>query len=168
MGVGGLGHLAIQYAQIAGATVAAIAISDAKLDVAKQLGAAHLINAATQDPVEELQALGGADAAIVLAATPRAAEQAVAGLRRNGTAGARRGCRPTTSMQLPIFETVMRGIHVDRVARRHPGRPRRTVRASCRRPHDQRAGVPAAELGERVDGPVLAGDVEARIVFDLR
>ena len=47
----------------------------------------------------------------MLAATPRAAEQAVAGLRRNGTA-APVGLPADNIMQLPIFETVVRGIDV--------------------------------------------------------
>ena len=77
-GVGGLGHLAVQYAQIAGGTVAAVDVVDAKLELAKQLGAAYAYNSRTEDPVEAIRELGGADVAIVLAATPRAFEQAFA------------------------------------------------------------------------------------------
>jgi alcohol dehydrogenase, propanol-preferring len=58
-GMGGLGHLAQQYAQIAGATVVAIDITDAKLDVAKRLGARYTINGTLEDPVEAIQGLGG-------------------------------------------------------------------------------------------------------------
>ena len=49
-GVGGLGHLAVQYARIAGASVAAVDLVDSKLDLAKELGAEHTINAAIEDP----------------------------------------------------------------------------------------------------------------------
>ena len=84
-GVGGLGHLAVQYAQIAGGTVAAVDVVDAKLELAKRLGAAYAFNSRTEDPVEAIRDLGGADVAIVLAATPRAYEQAFASLRSHGT-----------------------------------------------------------------------------------
>ena len=111
VGIGGLGHLAVQYARIAGATVAAVDVIDAKLTVAKRLGADYTFNAATEDPVAGLQTLGGADVAIVLAATPRAYEQAFACLRPNGTL-VMVGLPKDYVMRLPIFETVLRGIKV--------------------------------------------------------
>jgi propanol-preferring alcohol dehydrogenase len=49
-GVGGLGHLAVQYAKIFGGTVAAIDVTDEKLQLAKDLGADFVIDARTQDP----------------------------------------------------------------------------------------------------------------------
>src|SRR5262245_58288918 len=64
-GVGGLGHLALQYARIAGATVVAVDVTADKLALAKELGADHLVNAAETSPVAALTALGGADVAIV-------------------------------------------------------------------------------------------------------
>jgi Zn-dependent alcohol dehydrogenases len=60
-GIGGLGHLAIQYAKAMGAKVVALSHSD-KEKVAKELGADYFINSSKQDPVKELKALGGADA----------------------------------------------------------------------------------------------------------
>jgi alcohol dehydrogenase, propanol-preferring len=63
-GVGGLGHLAVQYAKIFGGTVAAIDVTDEKLQLAKDLGADFVIDARTQDPAAALQAHGGADVAI--------------------------------------------------------------------------------------------------------
>src|SRR5690349_23722409 len=50
-GVGGLGHLALQYALIAGATVVAVDVTDDKLQLAKELGAEFVVNAAQEDPV---------------------------------------------------------------------------------------------------------------------
>jgi D-arabinose 1-dehydrogenase-like Zn-dependent alcohol dehydrogenase len=50
-GIGGLGHLAVQYARISGASVAAVDIENNKLDLARQLGAEHTVNARTGDPV---------------------------------------------------------------------------------------------------------------------
>jgi propanol-preferring alcohol dehydrogenase len=80
-GIGGLGHLAVQYACIAGASVAAVDLVDCKLDLASDLGAEHTVNALTEDPVEAIQALGGADQVIVLAVSPRACEQAFKSLK---------------------------------------------------------------------------------------
>ncbi|GAB6077826.1 alcohol dehydrogenase catalytic domain-containing protein [Hydrogenobaculum acidophilum] len=60
-GIGGLGHLAIQYAKAMGAKVVALSHSD-KEKVAKDLGADYFINSSKVDPVKELNALGGADA----------------------------------------------------------------------------------------------------------
>jgi propanol-preferring alcohol dehydrogenase len=61
VGVGGLGHLAIQYAAIAGATVVAVDVQHDKLDLAKRLGASHTVDASQEDPAEAVQRLGGAD-----------------------------------------------------------------------------------------------------------
>lgn len=110
-GVGGLGHLAVQYAAIAGGTVVAVDLFDDKLEQAKQLGATYAVNAREQDVAEELQALGGADQAIVTAVSPRAFEQAFASLRRGGTL-VMVGLPADNEMTLPIFETVLQGITI--------------------------------------------------------
>ena len=68
-GVGGLGHLALQYAKIFGATVAAIDVTDEKLELARELGADLVIDARTEDPAEVLHSHGGADVAIGQAGT---------------------------------------------------------------------------------------------------
>ncbi len=75
-GVGGLGHLALQYARSAGGKVIAVDVEDAKLGLARQLGADWVVNARTTDPVEAIRDLGGADVAISLATSPRVFEQA--------------------------------------------------------------------------------------------
>ena len=110
-GVGGLGHLAVQYARIAGASVAAVDLVDSKLDLAKELGAEHTINAAIEDPAEAIQALGGADQAIALAVSPTACEQAFRSLKRGGTL-VFVGLPADNYVRLPIFETVLQGITV--------------------------------------------------------
>lgn len=110
-GVGGLGHLAIQYAAIAGGRVVAVDIHDEKLDLARELGAEFTVNAATEDPVEAIQKLGGANQAIALAVAPRAFEQAYASLRRGGTL-VFVALPADNEVKLPIFETVLNGITV--------------------------------------------------------
>jgi len=110
-GIGGLGHLALQYAQIFGGETIAVDVTEEKLALAKQLGAAHVVNAATSDPVAAIEALGGADVAVVLAANPRVLEQAHASLRRGGRL-ILVSLPKDNAMSLPIFQTVLKGIRV--------------------------------------------------------
>ena len=110
-GVGGLGHLALQYALIAGAQVVAVDLFDEKLAMAKELGAAYTVNARQEDPAAAIKALGGADAAISLAVSPKAFEQAYGSLRRGGTL-VFVGLPADNHIQLPIFETVLNGTKV--------------------------------------------------------
>jgi propanol-preferring alcohol dehydrogenase len=110
-GVGGLGHLAIQYAAIAGGRVIAVDLHDEKLALARDLGAEFTVNAAKEDPVTAIQALGGADQAIALAVSPRSFEQAYGSLRRGGTL-VFVALPADNEVKLPIFETVLNGITV--------------------------------------------------------
>ena len=110
-GIGGLGHLALQYAKIAGAAVVAVDLLDDKLELARQLGADYTVNAREQDPVQAIKKLGGADAAISVAVSPKAFEQAFRSLRRGGTF-VLVALPADNYMQLPIFETVLNGITV--------------------------------------------------------
>jgi propanol-preferring alcohol dehydrogenase len=167
-GVGGLGHLAVQYAKIVGGTVIAVDVEDAKLDMARDLGADHVVNAATTDPVAAIEALGGADVAVVLAVIPSAFEQAFASLRRGGRLVCV-GLPPETDgpMKLPIFPTVLKGISVigSIVGTREDlvevfelhARGRTRVVAETRKLDD---------VNEAIDD-VLAGRTNARIVFDF-
>src|SRR5918994_130276 len=59
VGVGGLGHLGVQYARIAGAEVVAVDVSEERLKTARDLGADHLLHAGEQDVVKEIQGRGG-------------------------------------------------------------------------------------------------------------
>jgi propanol-preferring alcohol dehydrogenase len=110
-GVGGLGHLAIQYAAIAGGRVIAVDIHDDKLTLARELGAEFTINALEEDPIAAIQKLGGADQAIALAVAPKAFEQAYGALRRGGTL-VFVALPADNEVRLPIFETVLNGITI--------------------------------------------------------
>lgn len=166
-GVGGLGHLALQYAQIAGATVAAVDIVEAKLEVAKHLGAEYTVNSKTHDAVEEIQRLGGANCAIALAASPIACEQAFASLKRNGTL-VLVGLPKDNLMRLPIFETVVKGITVigSFVGTRLDLRETFDLHAAGRTTI-VRESRKLDQVNEAM-AEVLGGSVEARLVFDLR
>jgi alcohol dehydrogenase, propanol-preferring len=110
-GVGGLGHLALQYAKIFGGTVAAIDVTDEKLQLAKELGADFVIDARTEDPAEVLQAHGGADVAIGLAVDDKSFATAYAGLRRGGRL-VLVALPAAGTLSIPVFDTVLGGISV--------------------------------------------------------
>lgn len=110
-GIGGLGHLAVQYAKAMGLNVAAIDVADDKLALAKKLGADLTVNAKEQDPAAFLKKqTGGMHGVLVTAVSSTAFGQAMGALRRGGTI-ALNGL-PTGSMDLPIFDTVLNGITV--------------------------------------------------------
>jgi len=110
-GVGGLGHLARQYAQIFGGTVVAVDPVDQRLETAKELGAAYTVNPTKEDPVEFIQKLGGANVTVSTAVSPKAFEQGYRALRRGGTI-VFVALPADNYVQLPIFETVLNGIKV--------------------------------------------------------
>ncbi|HWO67929.1 MAG TPA: zinc-dependent alcohol dehydrogenase [Umezawaea sp.] len=110
-GVGGLGHLAIQYARHAGGFVTGVDIKAEKLELARQLGAEQVLDASIGDPAAVIQAQGGADVAIVLAAAPSAYEQALRSLRRGGRLVCV-GIPAGGVLPVPIFDAVTRGISV--------------------------------------------------------
>jgi len=108
-GIGGLGHLAVQYARAMGLHVAAVDVDDRKLDLARRLGASVAVNARTTDPAAYLKKeIGGAHGVLVAAPSQRAFEQAIGMVRRGGTI-ALNGL-PPGSFDLPIFKMVLEGI----------------------------------------------------------
>jgi alcohol dehydrogenase, propanol-preferring len=110
-GVGGLGHLAVQYARITGASVVAVDTNAERLESARELGAEHLVHVGEEDPVAAIQRLGGADAAIATAVNPTAFEQAIRSLARGGRLVCV-GLPAENGMQVPIFETVLGGLEI--------------------------------------------------------
>jgi propanol-preferring alcohol dehydrogenase len=166
-GVGGLGHLALQYARIAGGFVIGVDIEDTKLAMATELGADHVINSHTTDPVAGVQALGGADVAVALAASPEAFDQAYRSLRRGGRLVCVALPAGNASLTLPIFDTVINGKTVigsivgtrndlaDVFALHAAGRTK--VIAVDRK---------IDEVNQSIDD-VLAGRIPARVVFQF-
>ena len=110
-GVGGLGHLAVQYAKIFGGTVAAVDITDEKLQLAKDLGADIVIDARHEDPAEVLRGHGGADVAIGLAVDDSSFATAYAGLRRGGRL-VLVALPASGTLRIPVFDTVLNGTSV--------------------------------------------------------
>jgi alcohol dehydrogenase, propanol-preferring len=101
----------VQYAKIFGATVAAIDITDEKLDLATDLGADIVIDARTNDPAEILQHHGGADVAIGLAVNDKSFAAAYGGLRRGGRL-VLVALPASGTLAIPVFDTVLNGTSV--------------------------------------------------------
>ena len=140
---------------------------DSKLVLARDLGAEHTINSAVDDPVEAIQALGGADVAIAVAVSPVAFEQAFRSLKRGGTL-VFLALPADNYMRLPIFETVLQGITVvgsivgtrvdlAQTFELHAEGRTRVVRES-------RQLEQVNDAFEQIE----KGAVDARLVFDLR
>ena len=118
------------------------------------------------DPVAAIQALGGADVAVVLAASSKVFEQAFASLRRGG----RLICVALPAegeMSIPIFETVLKGISII-------GSMWVPARISPRSsPCTPRGSTRVIGEGRRIDDvnrsieQVLSGKIPARLVFEF-
>ena len=110
-GIGGLGHVAVQYARAMGLHVVAVDVDDTKLALAKKLGASLTINARNENPAEVVQReIGGAHGVLVTAVSNAAFSQAIGMARRGGTValiGLPPGDFPT-----PIFDVVLKAISI--------------------------------------------------------
>jgi D-arabinose 1-dehydrogenase-like Zn-dependent alcohol dehydrogenase len=84
-GVGGLGHLGIQFAARQGFRTVAVNRGRDKEDLARSLGAHAYIDSAANDPPQALQAMGGAKAIIATVTSAEAMQAILGGLGANGT-----------------------------------------------------------------------------------
>ena len=166
-GIGGLGHMAVQYAQAMGLNVVAVDISEAKLRLARKLGASLTVNARETDPAAFVKKeIGGAQGVLVSAVSPKAFEQALGMVGRGGTVSL--VGLPPGSFPLPIFDTVLNGI---------------TVRGSIVGTRlDLQEALDFAGLGKvkatvatepleninQIFARMHAGDIEGRIVIDFQ
>jgi len=110
-GVGGLGHIAVQYARALGLRVAAVDVADEKLKLALHHGAEVVVNAMEEDPVEAIQrSTGGAHGVLVTAVHPEAFTHAIGMARRGGTIVF--NGLPPGDFPAPIFDIVLKGLTV--------------------------------------------------------
>jgi len=110
-GIGGLGHIAVQYATAMGMRVVAVDIAPDKLDLATRHGAEIVVNAAEQGAIGAVQEqTGGAHGVLVTAVHKAAFGQAIGMARRGGTivfVGL-----PPGDFPAPIFEVVLKGLTI--------------------------------------------------------
>ncbi|UTV87020.1 alcohol dehydrogenase AdhP [Cobetia amphilecti] len=166
-GIGGLGHMAVQYARAMGLNVAAVDVDDAKLELARRLGATVTVNAMKEDPASVIKRdIGGAHGALVTAVSPKAFDQAQNMLRRGGTLVL--NGLPPGDFPLPIFSTVLNGITVrgSIVGTRQDLQEALDFAAEGK----VAATVQTGRLEDINDifGRMIEGKIEGRIVLDMK
>jgi len=157
-GMGGLGHLAVQYARHANLRVAAVDVSEEKLMLAREVGAE--IFALAENAGRSLQKdHGGVDAAVVLTASTAAIGQALRSLKRCGTlvlVGLAHG-----SFELPVTDTVLKGVTIRGSflgTRQDLEEVFRLAASGAVRPHIERHKIDEAPgLFEKMHGGTLVG-----------
>jgi propanol-preferring alcohol dehydrogenase len=110
-GVGGLGHLGVQYARRMGFEVVAINRGADRAELSKELGAHHYIDSDTTDVAKALQERGGAKVVLATASGGKAVAAALGGLRRGGvmiSLGA-----TDEPIELSAFELLFKQLSVD-------------------------------------------------------
>lgn len=165
VGIGGLGHLGMQYAAAFGARTVAVDVEDEKLRLAEDLGA-DLVVDARNGQADQLESFGGVDIALVTVPSPQAMRAAHASLNPRGRL-VLVGLPADNKLELPVFETVLRGISVigSLVGTRND-------LAECFDLHARGKTRVVAEHRSLDDvnacfAEVLSGRVPARLVFDL-
>ena len=166
VGMGGLGHLGLQYGRAFGCETIAADVSDEKLELATdELGADHVVDA-RGDLEEQVTALGGADIALVTVPSPAAMAAAHAALNPTGRL-VLVGLPADNKLTLPVFETVLKGIsvHGSLVGTRND-------LAECFALHAAGRTKVIAETRRLEDvnecfEEVLSGTVPARLVFEF-
>jgi alcohol dehydrogenase, propanol-preferring len=111
-GVGGLGHLAVQYAKAMGLHVVALDVTEPKLALARSIGADLALDATSPEAVDQVVKAtnGGAHGVLVTAVSPSAFAQAIRMARRRGTVSL--VGLPPGEFKTPIFEVVLRRITI--------------------------------------------------------
>ena len=167
-GVGGLGHLAVQYARIAGAFVVGVDVEDAKLAMATELGADHVVNARDDrpgrgDPGPRWRRRGRR--AGRLAASP--SSRPSASLRRGGRLVCVALPADDGALTVPIFDTVLSGKSVigSIVGTRNDLADVFALHAAGRT-QSSRSSASSTRSTSRIDD-VLAGRIPARVVFQI-
>lgn len=165
VGIGGLGHLGLQYGHVFGSRTIAVDVEDAKLDLARQLGADEIVDA-RGDQVGQVASLGGADVALVTVPSPKAMQAAHACLNPTGRL-VLVGLPADNTLSIPVFETVLRGIKVmgSLVGTRNDLADCFALHAAGRTQVITETR-PLESVNECFD-EVLAGKVPARLVFDF-
>ncbi len=110
-GVGGLGHLGVQYARRLGFEVVAIDRGSDRTELSKKLGAHHYIDTSSTDVAKALEKLGGAKVVLATASGGKAVAAALGGLRRGGSVislGA-----TDEPIELSAFDLLFRQLGVD-------------------------------------------------------
>jgi propanol-preferring alcohol dehydrogenase len=165
VGVGGLGHLAVQIAQALGAEVIALDVAQDKLDAARALGAAHAFDGRSPDTPKALRALGGVHVAIVTSAARAAYDLAMKALRPAGTLSV--VGLPPEPLSFPALQIVCGEFRIvgSSIGTRDDIRATLAM-AAAGRLHCHSEQRPLADVNAVLD-EMRAGRIGARVVLDL-
>ncbi|HVJ55867.1 MAG TPA: zinc-dependent alcohol dehydrogenase [Aliidongia sp.] len=166
-GVGGLGHVAIQYAKAMGLYVAALDVTEDKLALAREFGADIAVDATAPDAAAQIvkETGGGAHGVLVTAVSPGAFSQALELVRRKGTVSL--VGLPPGEFATPIFDVVLKRITIrgsivgtrkdlqEAIAFAADGKVRSRIRT-----------VPLTAINQ-VFADLQSGRVEGRMVIDF-
>jgi alcohol dehydrogenase, propanol-preferring len=166
-GLGGLGHLGVQYAKAMGLNVVGLDVAVDKLALARKVGADATVDARDPDAVAQVidATNGGAHGALVTAVSPAAFAQALQYLRPKGTV-ALNGL-PPGSFQTPIFEVVLKRLTIrGSIVGTRKDLAEAIDFATRGKVHAQFHTAKLEEVNEIINA-LKAGKVEGRIVLDL-
>ncbi|XWX05213.1 alcohol dehydrogenase AdhP [Aggregatilineales bacterium SYSU G02658] len=166
IGIGGLGHVAVQYAKAMGMNVVAMDIADDKLELAKSLGADLTVNSAQVDPAEELmKTVGGVHGVLVTAVATKPFRQALSIVRPRGTV-AMVGL-PPGEFPMPIFDIVLRRITVrGSIVGTRKDLEEALMFAGAGKVHANVSVRPLEDINA-VFGEMKQGKIQGRVVIDL-
>lgn len=164
-GIGGLGHLGVQFSRRMGFETVAIARGTDKEEQARALGAHHYVDSTATDPAEALQALGGAAAILATVTAPDAMSAVVGGLRPRGrmvVVGA-----SADPMQIPPFALIPGSTGVVGHASGTSKDSEDTMRFSVL--HEVRPTVETYPLEQAAEGyaRMMSGDARFRVVLTM-
>src|ERR1700688_1847499 len=164
-GVGGLGHLGVQYARHMGFEVVAIDRGSDRAELSKKLGAHHYIDSSTTDVAKALQERGGAQVVLATASGGKAVAAALGGLRRGGTVislGA-----TDEQIELSAFELLFKELAVEGALTGTPRAGDATLRFSAM--SDVAAMVETMPLERAADAyaRMMSGEARFRMVLTM-
>ena len=164
-GVGGLGHLGVQYARRMGFEVVAIDRGDDRDELSKKLGAHHYIDSSTTDVAKALQERGGAQVVLATASGGKAVAAALGGLRRGGVVislGA-----TDEPIELSAFEMLFKQLGVDGALTGTPKAGDATLRFSAL--NDVAAMVETMPLERAAEAyaKMMSGEARFRMVLTV-
>jgi propanol-preferring alcohol dehydrogenase len=164
-GVGGLGHLGVQYARRMGFEVVAIDRGGDRAELAKKLGAHHHIDSSASDVAKALQALGGAAVVLATASGGKGVASVLGGLRRGGTVislGA-----TVEPIELSAFELLFKQLGIDGALTGTPAAGDATLRFSAI--SDVAAMIETMPLERAADAyaKMMSGNARFRMVLTM-
>jgi len=165
-GVGGLGHLGVQYARRIGFEVVAIDRGGDRAELSKKLGAHHYVDSSSADVAKALQALGGAQVVLATASGGKAVAAALGGLRRGGSVislGA-----TDEPIELSAFDLLFRQLGVDGALTGTPSAGDATLRFSVISDVAAMIETMPLERAAEAYARMMSGNARFRVVLTMQ